>query len=214
MFENVGRSVALLGGAVGLTLCLASGVAVGVVPQASGPSNATGRPAAAVAGQDVTATTTPGTAAPTTVAPAAPGTVAPTTAAPTTKPRAQAATPTASSSSAAEQSSTSATPAAQSAAPAGPTKAARVSPSSSQVQAAIAQIHQRIPLYSPTEAQARQFGDQVCSAFDQGQSSAQVQATALQAASKVPFVTVSAGDVAFAVRTAVSLFCPGYSSKV
>jgi len=81
------------------------------------------------------------------------------------------------------------------------------------VQAAIAQIHQRIPLYSPTEAQARQFGDQVCSAFDQGQSSAQVQATALQAASKVPFVTVSAGDVAFAVHTAVGLFCPGYASK-
>jgi len=179
----------------------------------SGTSDVTGRPAAAVAGQDVTATTTtaPGTVAPTTVAPAAPNTVAPSTIAPVTRARSQPATTTAVSS---EQASAAGPSAAPSVAPAGPTKAARLSPTSTQVQAAIAQIHQRIPLYSPTEAQARQFGDQVCSAFDQGQSSAQVQATALQAASKVPFVTVSAGDVAFAVRSAVSLFCPGYSSKV
>ncbi|MGI9080516.1 MAG: DUF732 domain-containing protein [Acidimicrobiales bacterium] len=158
----MGRSVVLVAGTAGLTLCLAGGVAVGVVTQA-GTSGTAARPAAASSSDD-------------TAAPAAGS--------------------------------------APSAAPSGPTTAARVNPSSAQVQAAIAQIHQRIPLYSPTEAQARQFGDQVCSAFDQGQSSAQVQATAQQMASQIPFVTVSSGDIAFAVRTAVQLFCPGYSSKV
>jgi len=208
VFENVGRSVVLLGGAAGLTLCLAGGVAVGVVPQA-GMAGPPAQPATA-GGRDVTATTAPDTVAPTTVVPVAPAAPAP-TAAPVTRSRAQASTQTASS---VDDTPASAATSAPSAAPSGPTTAARVTPSSAQVQAAIAQIHQRIPLYSPTEAQARQFGDQVCSAFDQGQSSAQVQATAQQMASQVPFVTVSSSDIAFAVRTAVQLFCPGYSSKV
>ncbi len=34
MFKNVGGTVALLGGAAGLTFCLAGGVTVGAVPQA------------------------------------------------------------------------------------------------------------------------------------------------------------------------------------
>jgi hypothetical protein len=209
MFENVGRSVVLVAGAAGLTLCLAGGVAVGVVPQA-GTSGSTAQPAAA-GGQDVTATTAPDTVAPTTVAPAAPAAPAP-TAAPVTRSRSQASTQPAASSG--DDTAAPAASSAASSAPSAPTTAARVNPSSAQVQAAIAQIHQRIPLYSPTEAQARQFGDQVCSAFDQGQSSSQVQATAMQMASKIPFVTVSSSDIAFAVRTAVQLFCPGYSSKV
>jgi hypothetical protein len=92
--------------------------------------------------------------------------------------------------------------------------AARLSPSSAEVQAAIAQLHQRIPYFTPTEAQARQFADQVCTSFDQGQGYAQVKATAMQAVTKVPFVKVSDADADFAIRTAVQLVCPGYLSRL
>jgi len=64
-----------------------------------------------------------------------------------------------------------------------------------------------------SEAQARQFANQVCSAFDSGQSFSSVKAAALQEARKVPFVIVSAAQVDLAVRTAVQLFCPDYSSQ-
>ncbi len=211
MFENVGRAVAVLGGAAGLTFCLAGGVAVGVVPQAGGGTAASVRTEAATT-QEAIAPTTGDTVAPDTVArdTSAP-TPAPTTAvANTHTTAAPPATATASSSeqeTGAGTAGTTGTAATQ----AGPTTAARVTPSSAQVNAAIAQIGAGLPI---TEAQARQFGDQVCSAFDQGQSFSAVKATALQEAKKVPFVTVSAAQVDSAVRTAVQLFCPGYASKV
>jgi hypothetical protein len=88
-----------------------------------------------------------------------------------------------------------------------------VNPSSAQVQAALATMPQS-PLFKPTEAQGRQFGDQVCTAFDQGQSFAQIKASALQAASRIPLVSISAADIDRAVRTAVNLFCPGYQSRL
>jgi hypothetical protein len=78
------------------------------------------------------------------------------------------------------------------------------------VQAAIAQLHQRIPLFQPTESQLRTFADAVCSSFDQGQSSAQVQATVQQAVSNVQGASLSASDAEFAVRTVLELRCPGW----
>lgn len=206
MFERVGRSVAMLGGAAGLTFCLAGGVAVGLVPQVGSPAGPSVRTEASPA-PDVTAAATPDTAATTTVAPEAPA-PAPADPTPVVKPRtgttqAAASSPDPEPAAAAVASTT--------AADSGPSTAARVNPSSAQVKAAIAQIGAGLPI---TEAQARDFGNQVCSAFDQGQSSAQVKATALQAAKKVPFVTVTSAQVSSAVSTAVQLFCPGYSSKV
>jgi len=209
MFEHVGRAVAVLGGAAGLTFCLAGGVAVGVVPQAGGGTAASVRTEAATT-QEAIAPTTGDTLAPDTVVPdmSAPA-PAPTTA--IAKPQTTAPAPATVSSPEQEAAADTGGAADTAATQSGPTTAARVIPSSAQVKAAIAQIGAGLPI---TEAQARQFGDQVCSAFDQGQSFSAVKATALQEAKKVPFVTVSAGQVDAAVRAAVQLFCPGYSSKV
>jgi len=205
LFDTAGRGVVALGGAVGLTFCLAGGVAVGVVPQAGRPAPSPVR--AEIAAPDVTPVTTPDTVAPTTVAPevAAP---APVDTTPAAQPRATSTTEVTASSS--DEGTPAATPA-PAGAPAGPTTAARLTPTSAQVKAAIAQIGAGLPV---SEAQAREFGNQVCTAFDQGQSASAVKATALQAAQKVPFVSVSAAQVDAAVRSAVQLFCPGYASKV
>jgi len=205
MFDNVGRSVAMLGGAVGLTFCLAGGVAVGVVPQAGDSSPSPVRTQAAA--QNAIATTTPDTVAPDTVAPEPPA-PAPVDTTPAAKP---AATSIPEVPAAAPEEDTPAAAATSSAAPEGPITVARLSPSSAQVKAAIAQIGAGLPI---SEAQAREFGNQVCTAFDEGQSFSTVKATALQAARKVPFVSVSAAQVDSAVRTAVQLFCPGHADKI
>ena len=209
MFESVGRSVVLLGGAAGLTFCLGAGVAVGLVPQAGGGSGSSTETVAAA--QDVSAPASPDT----TAAPAPETPEAATSASPdTTAPATQTARVAESAAVATYEEEPAAEGVVEAPAPPAPTTAPRLNPSSAQIQSAIAQIRARIPLYSPTEAQAREFGNQVCSAFDAGQSGAQVKAQALQATSQVPFVTVSASDVDFAVRTAVQLFCPGYSSQL
>ncbi|HEV3401921.1 MAG TPA: hypothetical protein VG078_08895, partial [Acidimicrobiales bacterium] len=98
------------------------------------------------------------------------------------------------------------------AAPAGPAKAARLTPSSAEIQGVIAQVSQRIPFFRPTEDQVRQFGNDICGAFDSGVPYDQVKAQVQQALPKVPFVTISSADVDYAIRTAVGLFCPGYTA--
>lgn len=197
---------------MGVILCLGVGTAAGIVPQVGGTETAT--VAAAVApgpGQPVAAPPVQATAetAPAPVPTAAPPTAPPTTVArrapSTTVARARAASPAAPAAAAA--------PAAP-AAPSGPTTATRLNPSSAQVQAGIAQVRQRIPLYQPTEAQARQFGNDVCGAFDQGQSYSQVKAGVQQAISQVPFLSVSSANIDFAIRTTVGLFCPGYLAQL
>jgi hypothetical protein len=52
----------------------------------------------------------------------------------------------------------------------------------------------------------------VCTAFDQGQTFAQVKATGLSMVSA--YVPVSAAAADYAVRTAVALYCPAYASKL
>ena len=86
----------------------------------------------------------------------------------------------------------------------------RLNPTSAQVSAAMAQLHQRIPLFDPTEAQLRTFAEAVCTSFDQGQSLSQVQAAVQQAVSHVQGASLSATDAAFAVAIATELRCPGY----
>ena len=86
----------------------------------------------------------------------------------------------------------------------------RVNPTSAEVQAAITQLRQRIPLFQPTDPQLRTFAEAACASFDQGQSAAQVQATVRDAVSRVQGASLSAADAEFAVATVVRLRCPGY----
>nr|MDQ6928800.1 hypothetical protein [Actinomycetota bacterium] len=159
MFENTGRNRSVVGGAAGLTLVLALGVATGIVPHASDRTPPAPQLTAASAAPTVPVAAPeapPATGAPAPVVEAPP--------APAPKVRSSTAV-----SSASEQSdpSTEADAAPAPEAVAAAAGVARVTPSSAQVQAAIQGFHQRIPLFSPTAAQVAQFGDQVCSAFDQ-----------------------------------------------
>ena len=160
-------------------------------------------------------------AAPDTTQP--PATAAPSTAAPTTtaKPAAARANTPATPAQPASTAATTPTPAptaaqVQTPAPTNPptTLPARPNVTSAQVQAAINQFRTRILLFSPTEAQARQFGDMVCDAFDAGQNYAQVKATALAQVAQYPLVTVTSADADFILGIAVRLFCPAYATKL
>ena len=208
MFETTKRNVGLLTGATALTLCVGVGTAAGVVPQI-----AKAQPAAVAVDfappAPPTIESAPAEAAPppSTAVPAA-------TVPPTTAPRPAPATTAAPRRASRPAGASAAAPAAPAApgAPAGPTKAARLSPSSAEIQSVIALVSQRIPLFRPTEAQVRQFGNDVCGAFDSGAPYTQVKAQVQQALPKTPLVTISSADVDYAIRTAVGLFCPGYTA--
>ena len=62
-------------------------------------------------------------------------------------------------------------------------KVARRVPTAAEVQSVITELKQKVGgillLVSPTPAQIDQAGDQICTAFDNGQSFAQVKATGL-----------------------------------
>lgn len=208
------RTKAVAGGIAGAALLLALGVAAVAHVAETGP---TGPAASAVRASDADAadpgapssetpavaeaspdTTPPTTAAP--VAPAARSTVPPTT---VTTRRAPAPSP-----SAAPATSTP-TPS-PTAAPAKPAPGQRLGFTSAGVQAAMVALHQRIPLFSPSDPQLRTFADAVCTSFDQGQTVAQIQATVRQAVSHIQGASLSEADAAFAVRTVVQLRCPGY----
>lgn len=214
MSRTVTRRVAVLGGALGVVAVLGVGLALAAAP-ASVTSATTGSSRdsviAAVSSPDpqqtevTTSTTAPAAAPATTSAPAA---AAPTSAAPPAKAKA---TP------------TTAAPAAPAAAPAPPATTAapaapklapgqRLNPTSADVQAAITQLHTRIPLFAPTESQLRTFADAVCTSFDQGQTAAQVQSTVQQAVSHIQGASLSAADAQFAVTLMAHLRCPGYVS--
>jgi len=86
----------------------------------------------------------------------------------------------------------------------------RINPTSAEVRVAMATLQQRIPLFQPTEPQLRTFADAACASFDQGQTPAQVSSTVRQAVTYVQGASLSTADADFAVRTVVSLRCPGY----
>ena len=211
MSSTTTRSPAVIGATLAATLLVAGGVAVWAT---SGPD---GSPAASPASaiERTTPVETPAdpppTVAepPTTVAPAAtvPG---PTPSTPTTAPRtaARATTPTTVTPKASSPTPVPAAPAA----PVTPqfTPGQRINPTSAQVQAAIATLHQRIPLFEPTEPQLRTFADATCASFDQGQTKAQVVDTVRQAVTYIQGASISPADAEFAVRTVVQLRCPGY----
>jgi hypothetical protein len=83
------------------------------------------------------------------------------------------------------------------------------------VTQAISAVHTLLPFFTPSPAQIASAGNQVCTAFDQGQSLSRVESEALN--------LVGAGSIAFlipssvpqtAIQTLVALYCPGYASKV
>jgi hypothetical protein len=191
---------------IAAVLVLAVGVAVGAGPRLTDTAAADGAPEAAAPASPAE----PAPAAAAAPAPAAepPATSAPepaTTAAPATPRKAPATT-------VAPEPEAVAAPPPPPAPPAPPKlpPGQRVNPTSAQVQAAIAQLHGRIPLFQPNESQLRTFADAVCASFDQGQSFAQVTSTVQQAVSNVQGASLSAADADFAVRTVLQLRCPGW----
>ncbi len=94
-----------------------------------------------------------------------------------------------------------------------PAVPARRQPTAAEVNGVIASVHALFPLFTPTPAQIAKVGNDVCTAFDQGQTVAQVKAAAMQmAGAYAALIPATVADSA--VRTIVTLFCPGYASKL
>ena len=209
----------VLAGIAGMTLVVGVAVSAGAIPQPG--ANGKGATIAAAKIDELAAAPArqPGDVAPeapiTTVAPT---TVPPTTAVPATTPTTKApvkATPTTKATTTTVAPSPAAAAAAAPAAPAAPTQAARRVPSAAEVNQAIATLPQYVStIFTPTPAQVAQLGDQVCTAFDQGQTFAQVKATGLSMVTQVPLTTVKPGGADWVVKTIVGLYCPGYASKL
>lgn len=109
-------------------------------------------------------------------------------------------------------------PAATAASPKAPvavTTLARRQPTAAEVNQAIIGVHSLLPFFTPTAADIASAGNQACTAFDQGQTLAQVESVAID--------MVGAGSVAWmipasvpqvAIQTLVALYCPGHWSQV
>jgi len=199
------RRQALLGATIATTLLLAVGV--GVLPRVGDATAVAVHAGTGDTTLGATPAASPGTQPPELASATASEPTpadAPSNAPPVTAP------PTTAASTDATASSDSSAPSAPG--PAGPTRlpfGQRVNPSSAEVQAAINALHQRIPLFQPTEQQLRTFAEAVCASFDQGQTQAQVQSTVQDAVSRIEGASLSAADADFAVRTVVALRCPG-----
>ena len=222
MLNKSNWMVKVLGGVVGVNLTLALAVSAGAVPH---PGADNGVHAASVEVEELAAPARqPGdSVAPaqveTPAAPAVTEVTTPTTAAPATtvaKPRTT--TPPATKAPVAKAAPTAAAPvvaAPAAPAPVVPAKVARRVPTAAEVQGVVARLKRDIPilgLVAVAPAQIDQAGDQVCTAFDNGQSFAQVKATGL---SMIPAsITVPGATADWAVRQAVALYCPGHANKL
>jgi hypothetical protein len=227
MLENSSRNRKLLAGVVGVNLALALAVSAGAMPhpgdsgpvrtatvsqiqevaapEVRQPGDVRAQPAsqAAVAAAPGTASTVPTTAVTPkpTVAPA-------TTAAPTTKAPVVKVAPAAAIAPVVNAPVVTAPPV--------PVKVARRTPTAAEVETSISELKRQVGglllLVSPTPAQLAQAGDQVCTAFDNGQNFTQVKATGL---TLIPAsITVSPATVDWAVRRGVALYCPGHAAKL
>jgi hypothetical protein len=219
LLANTNLTRRVLGGVVGVNLALALAVSAGAVPRPGDNVHNTAAteveelaaPAARQAGDVAQAAApapaaapTPTTAAPATTVAKPKVTTPPTTKAPKAAPKAAASAP-----------AVTTAPAAPAPVVAAVTKVARRVPTAAEVQGVIAELKKRVPILSfvsiaPT--QIDQIGDQVCTAFDNGQSFAQVKSTGL---SMIPAtVSVPVGTDDWAVRKAVALYCPGHANKL
>lgn len=95
------------------------------------------------------------------------------------------------------------------------TQAARRNPSTAEVQQALSSLPNYVrSILKPSPAQVAQLGDKVCGMFDAGQTYSQVKATGLQMVTQVPLTTVLPGGAEWVVRTVVTMYCPGYLTKL
>ena len=220
MLNETSRKRKLLAGLVGVNLTLALAVSAGAVPRPGDNGNVRTASVSQIEELAAPPARQPGDSVPTT-APAAPAAVAAAaapTAAPTTVPKPKVTAPPTTKAPVAKAAPVAAAPAVApaTAASAAPAKVARRTPSAAEVQTAIAELQRQVGgllmLVPPTEAQLAQAGDKVCTAFDGGQSFAQVKATAL---SMIPAsIPVSPATADWAVRQAVTLYCPGHASRL
>lgn len=223
MVANTSLTRRVLGGVAGVNLALALAVSAGAVPRpgdhvqtaASAQVEELAAPAARQPGDAAAPVAeTPAPAAAPTPTTAAPAT---TVAAPkvTTPPTTKAPKPAAAPKTTVAAPAVAPAPAAPAPAVAAVTTVPRRVPTATEVQAVITRLKKDIPMltyFSVTPAQIDQAGDQICTAFDNGQTFAQVKATGLSmvpAAIKVPAATAD-----YAVRQAVALYCPGHANKL
>lgn len=89
--------------------------------------------------------------------------------------------------------------------------APRTGPTKAALQGAIRELDARTNYFRPTEKQIREFSGEVCTAFDQGYSYAEVKSGVLDSATRTPYLGVSSADADYSLRSAVQLFCPGYA---
>lgn len=95
------------------------------------------------------------------------------------------------------------------------TTASRTVPTAAEVQQAITAVRAIIPFYTPTPTDIATAGNEVCTALDQGESLAQVQAAALGMIGASSYASfIPSADTQVAIQTLVSLYCPGYASRV
>lgn len=91
----------------------------------------------------------------------------------------------------------------------------RRTPTDAEVQQALKTFPQYVKTFiKPTAAQVAELGDRVCTAFDEGQTYAQVKATGLEMVTQVPRTTVLPGGADWVIRTIVTMYCPGYATKL
>jgi hypothetical protein len=223
MLGNTRLTRRVLGGVVGVNLSLALAVSAGAVPRPGDNVHT----AAATEIEEVAAPAArqPGdVAVPAAVAEApapAPETPAPTTVPPTTvvKPAVTAPPTTKAPRAAAAPKPTTPAPVVTAApvvtVPPVVAKVARRVPTPAEIQGVIGELKRRVPLLnfvSVPSTKIDEIGNQVCTAFDNNQSFAQVKSTGL---SMLPAgVSVPVGTDDWAVRQAVTLYCPGHANKL
>lgn len=221
MSTNTSVTRRVLGGVVGVNLALALAVSAGAVPRpgdnvqtaAATQAEELAAPAPRQAG-DVVAQVEEAPA------PAAPDTTTTTAAPTTTVARPKVTTPPTTKAPKAAAAPRAAAPAPAAVAPApapaaAATGVARRVPTAAEVQAVISRLKKDIPMltyFSISPTQINDAGNQICTAFDGGQTFAQVKATGLSmipASIKVPAATAD-----YAVRQAVAMYCPGHANKL
>jgi hypothetical protein len=184
--------------AIGVGACGASGTKDSTAASAVSPTTQTGAAAA---------TGTPATPAP------VPSTQVPATT-PATKPASSSKATTVVSAAASHTPATTApAPTPTTPAPTTPALPARTQPTAAQVNQVIASVHALVPLFTPTAAEINTAGNEVCTAFDQGKTVAQIKTTAMQMAGPYA-ILIPASTVNTAVKTIVTMYCPGYASRL
>jgi len=101
-------------------------------------------------------------------------------------------------------------------APVAPVVVPRRTPTSAEVEDTIDELQRQIGgllRFAPPQAsQIEEGGDEVCTGFDNGETFAQVKAKGM---SEVPStISVKPATVDWAVRRAVTLYCPGHADKL